>query len=273
MRYLREHPEVERQLLEAPLETLNPADQLFRAKVLESRGQYLDAKTAAERAQEGLYTAASQADVESQFDTVIEYLDASGGQVIDPVDGTIVDLASGRCYLVEAILRAPGNTQQRPIVATDWSLSVLKRDRRYLEFWGLYDRVSLLAFDARRTPFRDGAIRTMTTFVGLASLQEPGNLLGELRRVVSGTLLAIAAFYSQDDEVHAPLIHKAGLEAMIYRPAALAAFRAAGWQVEVANARSARIRPTPKGVVLEGFQVDGFPLAETTQETCVLVAR
>jgi len=112
----------------------------------------------------------------------------------------------------------------------------------------------------------------MTTFVGLPSIQESGNLLGELRRIVSGTLLAITAFYSQEDEIHAPVIRKAGMEAILYRPLMLAAFRAAGWQVEVTNARSAKVRPTPKGVVLDQFQVDGFPLVETTQETCVLVA-
>src|SRR5262245_25543836 len=33
VRYLREHPELEQQLLESSLETLNPADQFFRALV------------------------------------------------------------------------------------------------------------------------------------------------------------------------------------------------------------------------------------------------
>jgi uncharacterized protein YbaR (Trm112 family) len=261
VRYVRKHPEIERQLLESPLEALNPADQHFRAQVLETRGEYAEARAAAERAQEGLYTPESRAHLKSQFDLVVERLSASGGP--------IVDLASGRCYLVEELARR----LRRPIVATDWSLPVLRRDRRYLEFWGLYDRVSLLAFDARRTPFRDGAIETMTTFVGLPSVQEPATLLAELRRIVSGTLLAISVFFAKEDEIHGPVIREAGLEAALYRSQALAAFAAAGWQVEIANARLAKTRPTPRGVLLEGFHVDGFPLAETTQESCVLVAR
>jgi uncharacterized protein YbaR (Trm112 family) len=260
-RYVREHPEVERQLLDAPLETLNPADQFFRARVLEARSQFAEAKAAWERSQEGLYTAASRAAVESQFDELVELVSAS--------DGPIIDLASGRCYLVERLLRA----LRRLVVATDIDLPVLRRDRHYLEFWGLYERVSLLACDARCTPFRDGAVETMTTFVGLASIREPGDILAELRRVVSGTLLAISVFYPPDDEIHAPAIRKAGLEETVFRPSALEAFAAAGWQVDVANARTATVRPTPKGVLLEEFQVDGFPLAETTQESCVLVAR
>lgn len=260
-RYLREHPEVERQLLESPLETLNPADQFFRARALEARGAYPEAREAWERSQEGLYTAEENAAIESQFVKLVE--------LVSTASGPIVDLASGRCYAVERILRAV----QRPVVATDIELSVLRRDRRYLSFWGLYKRVSLLALDARRTPFRDGAVETMTSFVGLANVREPGDILAELRRVVSGTFLSVSVFYLPDDEVHGPALRKAGLEANIFRSSSLEAFAAAGWEAEVSNLRTATVRPTPKGVLLEGFGVDGFPLAETTQESCVLVAR
>jgi uncharacterized protein YbaR (Trm112 family) len=259
-RYVRDHPKVERQLLEASLDALNPADQFFRSQVLESRGAFAEAKAAAERAQEGLYTSASRACQGNQLKQVVEQLSAG--------EGPVVDLASGRCYLVEELLRGLG----QPVVATDLSLPVLMRDRRYLEFWGLYDRASLLALDARCTPFRDGAISTLTTFVGLPSVQEPGDLLRELRRIVSGRFVAITLFISPEDEVHAPVIRRAGLEELLFRHAALAAFAAAGWQVEVIAACAARAAPTPKGILLEGFQVDGFPLAETVQELCLLVA-
>jgi uncharacterized protein YbaR (Trm112 family) len=42
--YLHEHPDVERQLMEAPLDTLAPADQFFRAMVLDERGNYAEAE-------------------------------------------------------------------------------------------------------------------------------------------------------------------------------------------------------------------------------------
>jgi len=259
-RYVREHPEIERQLLETPLGALNPADQFFRVHVLEARGAFAEAKVAAERAQEGLYTSASRACQRRHFEQVIERLSTG--------EGPIIDLAPGRCYLVEELLRA----LRRPVVATDLSLPVLMRDRRYLEFWGLYDRASLLAFDARRTPFRDGAVSTLTTFVGLPSVQQPGDLLHELRRIVSGQFVAITLFLSPEDEVHAPVIRGAGLEELLFRGNALEAFSAAGWQVEIIDACAARAVPTPKGVLLKEFQVDGFPLAETVQELCLLVA-
>ncbi|MFN8421599.1 MAG: hypothetical protein U0528_20485 [Anaerolineae bacterium] len=34
--------------------------------------------------------------------------------------------------------------------------------RRYWQHFGQYDRLSLLCFDARRMPFRDGGINVMT---------------------------------------------------------------------------------------------------------------
>lgn len=261
VQYILDHPEVERQLLGSPLQTLNPADQFWRACVLEERGEYAETRLAWQRSQEGLYSTESQSHIRDHFAYVADQLSASGGSV--------VDLASGRCYLVEELLQGV----ERPIVATDWNLPVLRRDRRYLTYWGLYERASLLAFDARRTPFVDGAVETMTTFVGLPSVGQPQDLLRELRRVVSGTLLAVSVFYPEEDEVHAAAVRSAGLEEAVFRRRTIEAFGAAGWQVEVANLRSAEVRPTPQGVLLCGFQVDGFPITETTQESCIVVAR
>ena len=66
---------------------------------------------------------------------------------------------------------------KRPVVATDFSPRVLRSDRERLKSFGLYEHVSLLAFDARRTPFKDGAVETLTTNLGLPNIEEPGNLL------------------------------------------------------------------------------------------------
>ena len=260
IQYLREQPDVERKLMDVPLETLAPADQFFRALVLEERGEYTEAKAVEELANARLYTSEYLACWDSQYNYVLERLSAS--------DGPIVDLASGRCYLVEKLARR----LDRDIVATDFSPRVLRRDRRWLEFLGLYDQVSLLAFDARRTPFKDGVVKTLTTNLGLPNIEEPGNLLQELRRIVAGTFLAVSHFYPQDDEANVAAIRKAGLSTLLFRPSALECFAKAGWQVEVANVCAAKARPTPTGVVLEGAGIDAFPVAETVLEWCVLVA-
>ena len=259
--YLRERPEVERQLMDVPLERLTPADQFFRALLLEERGKYAQAKATADLAHPRLYTPEYLACYDSQVNYVVERLAAS--------DDPIVDLASGRCYLVEVLARR----LRQPIVATDFSPRVLRRDRRWLEFLGLYDGVSLLAFDARRTPFKDGVIKTLTTNLGLPNIEEPGNLLQELRRIVAGTFLAISQFYPDDDEANAAAIRRARLSTLLFRRSALEHFAAAGWQVEVANVCTGKAHPTPTSVVLEGARIDALPLAEIVLEWCVLLAR
>jgi uncharacterized protein YbaR (Trm112 family) len=259
-KYLREHPEIEHQLLGVPLEALAPADQFFRALILDERGEYAQAKAAAEVARSGLYTPEYLACSDRQIEYALERLAAS--------DGPIVDLASGMCYLVEKMARR----LTQPIVATDFSPRVLRRARKRLEFFGLNEQVSLLAFDARRTPFKDGAVKILTTYQGLPNIREPGNLLRELRRIVSGLFLAITVFFPEDDEANKVAINGMGLSDLLFRRSALECFAKAGWQVEVVNSCFSKARPTPTGVVLEGVRIDALPVAETTLEWCVILA-
>lgn len=259
--YLREHPEVEYQLMDVPLETLAPADQFFRALILDERGEYARAKVAADLARTGVYTPEYLACSESQINYAIERLSASAGP--------IVDMATGMGRLVEEMARR----LTQPIVATDFSPRVLRRDRRRLEFFGLYERVSLLAFDARRAPFKDGAVKTLTTYQGLPNIREPGNLLRELRRIVSGSFLALTIFYPEDDEANAAAIAEMGLSDLLFRRSTLECFAQAGWKVEVVASCLGKASPTPTGVVLEGAGVDTLPVAETTLEWCILMAK
>ncbi|MCI0395570.1 MAG: methyltransferase domain-containing protein [Chloroflexi bacterium] len=258
VQYLRQHLEQERQLMQSPVESLNPADLFFRAMVLEERREYAQARTVAERAQVGMYTPEYLACWRSQVAYVIGQLAGA--------DDPIVDLASGRCYLVEQLARSLA----RPIVGSDFSPRVLQQARRTLEFQGLYDRVSLLAFDARRTPFKSGAVQAMTTNLGLPNIQEPGNLLQELRRIVAGRLLAISQFYPEEEDANTEVIRQAGLALLLHRQNALAAFAQAGWQVEAANVCRGMARPTPTSAILDGAGIDGMPVVETTLEWCVL---
>ncbi len=259
--YLREHPEVERRLLETPLEALSPADQFFRSMILDERGEFGLAREAAEIARAGLYTREYLECSERQIDFAIQLLSAS----TEPV----VDLASGMGHLVERMARR----LSRRIIATDFSPRVLRRDRRRFSFLGIADRVSLLAFDARRTPFRAGAVHTMTTYQGLLNIREPGDLLRELRRVVSGVLVVLTLFFPEDDAANGALIAEIGLTQMAYREPALAQFREAGWTVEVLASWKGLARPTPASVLLEGAGIDALPAAETVLEWCVLEAR
>ncbi len=258
--YLREHGEVERQLLVGPADRLAPADQFLRAMVVEERGAYEEAKALSTLALSRLYTPEYQTCLDSQ----IKQLGASLTRSCWP----LVDLASGRGTLIEMLTRH----LDQPVIASDVSPTVLRRNRCQLEFFGLADRVSLLAFDARHTPFKQGSVKTMTTLLGLPNIAAPGLLLQELRRIVSGSLLAIVCFFPEDNRINASAIRATHDPIFFFRRSAGEQFAAAGWQVELTNVCRGRAQPTPQSVILAGTQIDGLPVAETVLEWGLLVA-
>jgi uncharacterized protein YbaR (Trm112 family) len=252
--HLRAHPEHEKKLMEGAIENLSPTDQHFRALVLDERGNYEEGRKAEKLANENIYTSEYSACWDSQIDYVLDSL--------NQFDGAIVDLASGRCYLVERI----ASDLNRPIVATDFSLSVLRRDRKYFQYLELDHLVSFLAFDARKTPFKDGTVKIMTTNLGLPNIENPNDLLNELKRIVSGTFLAISHFFPvKDDENHA-LIKQAGIEAFTYKESAMRYFSAAKWKTKIENACLANALPTPESKIFEGARADGLPVVPTKLE-------
>ncbi len=183
--------------------------------------------------------------------------------------GLIVDLASGRGYLLERLL---ASTRKR-CLATDLSPSVLRRDVDRFRTLGFGSRVDALAFDALRTPFADGSIATMTTNLGLLNIDHPAALLKELRRIVSGEILGITTFYPEDSGRNFETIRRLGLGLLYLRRSALSAFEHAGFSVVIANVRKARALPTPESRFLAGFQPDLLPVEETELEWCTLIAR
>lgn len=259
-RYLKEHPDVEQRLMASPVETLSPADRLYRALALEERGEFAQARAIAESALADLYTPEYLACYESQKRWVIDR--------VRERPGLVVDLASGRGDLVERLARE----LCRPVVATDFSPRVLRRDRRALAAAGLYEYVSLLAMDARRTPFKDGAVPTLTTNLGLPNIEKPGELLAELRRVVSGEFLAITHFYPSDDEANLGVLREFGVAPLLVRESLVNLMTQAGWSVEIANAQTGRALPTPPSESLEGARIDALPITETVLEWCTIRA-
>lgn len=256
----RTEPEKVRLLLESPMGTMNPTDLFYRGLILDGRGQYPEAKVARDRALAGSYSAEQRACVESQIGFVRR---AIAGRA-----GVVVDLASGMGALLEALL--PDATQH--LVATDLSPRVLVRDQAILGPLARGGGLSYLAFDARRTPFADRSVPTMVSYLGLANVRDPGGLIQELRRVVSGTLFAISLFYPKEPGPNADTIRQLHLEAMMYRESALRRFRHAGFKVTVENAQIVRAQPTPKGRILEGATTDSLPVVDTPVEWGTLVA-
>jgi ubiquinone/menaquinone biosynthesis C-methylase UbiE/uncharacterized protein YbaR (Trm112 family) len=249
--HLSAHPDLEKQLLEGPLEDLSPTDQHFRAMIMDERGRFGEASVIENLANKNLYTRDYMDCWRSQTDHVMDSLAT--------LKGPLVDLASGRCYLVERIVE----TFRRHVIATDFSLAVLRRDRKFFQFRGLDAFVSFLAFDARKTPFKNGSIATMTTNLGLSNIEDPGELVNELKRIIDGTLLAITHFFPEDDEENRKVIEQVGVEAFIYQESALGYFIEANWKASVENACSGKALPTPASRIFEGARADGLPVAPT----------
>jgi hypothetical protein len=248
-------------LLDADPASLSPADLLLRATLIEELGDFAEAERLAASAYEGLYTPAYRAGQRGQLDWVVRHLHG--------VKDAIVDLASGRADLASVLLRR----STAHVVITDLSLRILRRNRAWLNAIGALSRTSLIAFDARQTPFQDDSLPCMTTNLGLANIRDPGPLLRELRRIVSGQLYAICDFFPPDDAANRIAIEGLGLGSLLYREPALAALADAGWEVVVENAISGPAAPTPPSQIIAGAVIDALPVAPTVLEWCVLVCR
>lgn len=257
---VRSEPEKVRALLESPIETMNPTDLFFRGLILDSRGMYPDAKVSRDLALSRSYSSEQRACVRSQMNFV--------RMKVAPLAGPVVDLASGVGSLLEILL--PDATQH--YVATDLSPRVLARNQAVLGPLAGKGGLSYLAFDARHTPFSDGSLPTMVTYVGLSNIRGPGGLMKELRRVISGTLVAISLFYPEAPGPNADMIRQLDLETPIYRESALRQFREAGFNVRVENSQQVLARPTPKGEILNEAGTDALPVVDTQVEWCTLVA-
>jgi len=152
--------------MDAPLDALGPAELFYRSLVLEEREDHVLAAVVMRLASSGLYTQEYLACADDAVRVVIQRL---AGR-----ERPVVDLASGHGRLIEEMLRG----LEISVVATDFSPRVLRRARGRLRSMGLHNRLSLLSFGARRTPFGDGAVRASTSYLGLSNIEEPGLACG-----------------------------------------------------------------------------------------------
>lgn len=60
-------------------------------------------------------------------------------------------------------------------------------------------------------------------------------------------------------------VEQAWIKSMLIRDA-----EQAGWNACCENGIQVRRTPTPIGEIMKGFQIDTFPIADTTMEYCVL---
>ncbi|MFU8795938.1 MAG: methyltransferase domain-containing protein [Dehalococcoidia bacterium] len=257
---LSKRPDLRAKLLDGPLDELEPVDRLLRAQYLSERGDVAGAEEAGRGVQEQLYTP----ELNELWDECLAHI----AQISSGHPGPIVDVASGRGTLVELMAEA-GSAH---IVATDFSVRVLRRSRRRLLYTGQAGRVSHLVVDARKTPFCDEAIPALSSHMGLANIIEgASDALSELRRVCGGVLIFSHAFCRPDDPVHAPILRQIG-HPLAFLDDAMEALDSAGWNAEVLIKRRVPVKPTPKSKLIPEMVVDRFPLAEAEFDGVLVAA-
>lgn len=257
-KYLREHPDINERFMSTPNDKLYPADLFVKAYLLEETNP-TEATKLMNKALKGIYTE----DYIKGRDLQLEYI-VNNIKTDDP----IVDLASGRGTLVEQLAKNVDNY----LIATDFSPLILKKDKAIFNDLDLDEKISFLSFDARRTPFKNGAVKILTTFVGLPNIEKPMELLHELRRIIGGKLLAINHFYPKDDIDHQLVIKEMNMETFLYQGNLIKAFEVANFKVENNNITPRLVKPTPLGKFFN-FRIDGLPIKDTTLSWCVTCAK
>ena len=110
----------------------------------------------------------------------------------------------------------------------------------------------------------------MTTNLGLPNIEDPGGLMNEIGRIVSGTFLAISHFFPIEDDQNDAVIKQAGIEAFVYKESATHYFSETGWKIKIENSCIAKALPTPESEIFEGARADGLPVAPTQLEWCTI---
>ncbi|WBW97299.1 methyltransferase domain-containing protein [Oceanirhabdus sp. W0125-5] len=259
-KYFKENPDIYKEMMTTPEEELNGADYWYKAAYLEMKENYEGSSRMFKNAMEKIYTQEYIDGWKSQREFVIKNIDND--------DHTIVDIASGKGYLVEEMIQDTNNY----IIATDFSPTILERNREYFKIKGLYDRLSLIAFDARKTPFKNNSIEIMTSNLGIQNVENPGNVIDEMNRITKGKFMSVMQLIEEDDKIHMELMDKYSSTDYATKERAAVTFRRDNWNSEIQNSFIAEIKPTPKGKILEGAQIDGFPIQDTKVEYCVIVA-
>lgn len=249
--FLRDHPDIERALLDVPLEQLNGADAYLRASVLSERGEA--AADAYRYADEACYRPEFRAARDDALEGLLEHV--AGGE------GLVVDVATGRGGLLERLVASTS----RPLVATDVSPHVLRATERRIP------GPRYLVADALSLPFEEGEVSTVVTHLGLANVPQGRALLRELRRV-GREFVGTHLFYSADDAPNQAAARELGLEELLTRESALDALAEAGWDASLEYAREVPASPTPTSALVPGLGIDGLPIRDTRVVWCVLRA-
>lgn len=177
----------------------------------------------------------------------------------------ILEIACGRGGFFKSFLqsRKGGGIY----VASDFSLTVLRNNLKWLRRHEFQNQVTLMVFDAKSMPFRDSTIPTMTSNLGFPNIKGNGKAVQEAFRVLTpgGVLLTNFMFTTEDTENYAKA-REMGFEQFYTRSNVERIFALKGFEFAIEELHHGPVRPTPGGI-------DTLPIVQDVYSFCVLRAR
>lgn len=257
VKYFKEKPSLFEALDKADESALNGADLWYKASYYEALGDYEKSIPQFNIAMEKIYTN----EYNDAWNSQINYVANKAKK-----ESMVVDIASGKGYLVKKLIESG----TKHVIVTDFSPTILKRNKAYYKHLKCYDQLSLIAFDARLTPFKDHSIKCMTSNVGIMNIENSGEVASELKRILSGDFYSIMQFIDEADKKNLRVFEDYGNTVFALEKSAVRAFEDKNYGVAVENKINAFSRPTPIGQLVEGASVDGFPVCDTNIKFCVM---
>lgn len=177
----------------------------------------------------------------------------------------ILEIACGRGGFFKSFLQS--RKGRAVYVASDFSLTVLRNNLKWLRRHGFQNQVTLMVFDAKAMPFRDGSIPAATSNLGFPNIRNNGKAVHEAFRVLvpGGVLIANFLFTTEGTKNYAKA-REMGLEQFYTRNNVERVFSESGFEFAVEELHRGFVRPTPGGI-------DALPIVQDVYSFCVIIAK
>ena len=177
----------------------------------------------------------------------------------------ILEIACGRGSFFKPFLQSRHG--KGVYIATDFSPTVLRSNQKWLRKNELEEQVTLMALDAKATPFRDNTIPAAVSNIGFLNIRNNGKAVTEAFRLLapSGILIANFMFTIEKTENYTKA-KEMGLHQFYTRKNVEEVFQKVGFEFHLEELYQGSVRPTPGGI-------DTLPIVQDRYSFCVLIAK
>ena len=255
-----EKPVIREKLMTTDIEKMNATDIMIRMMINQIEGNHDEAERLRKICNQKAYKAESLKAGQDQIQYIVNALKKE--------KDFILDVASGQGTLVSKFLENTNNC----IVSSDISFNVMEKAKNLSDKNGFSDRVSYIAFDLSKSPFKDKSVKVMTTYVGLQNISSSEKIFKEIRRICGGKLYSACIFCCEDNIVNRKDLEKEGLDKTWIKSNYIEEFNNAGFSSVVENSIITVDEPTPVGEIVQGVKMDGFPVEAGNFERAVVIS-